>query len=114
MRNRKGLCKRIKPGETGVIVGRHNKKTPLEEFKGYTDPSETEKKRIYNIVSMGDSGFLSGDLFQMDRYGYLFFKDRTGDTFRWKGMSLMDCNLFDGIIFMMVHILNDREIDKSS
>ena len=87
IRNRRGLCKAIKPGETGVIVGRHNSRTPLEEFKGYTDPKETEKKRIYNIVSKGDSGFMSGDMLQMDSYGYLYFKDRTGDTFRWKGMS---------------------------
>lgn len=26
--------------------------------------------------------FLTGDILEMDEFGYLYFKDRTGDTFR--------------------------------
>ncbi|CAG2119329.1 unnamed protein product, partial [Medioppia subpectinata] len=88
VRNRKGLCKMIRPGEIGVIVGVHNKISPLHEFKGYTDSGETNKKWIFNIRSKGDSGFMSGDLVEMDKFGYMYFKDRCGDTFRFKGENV--------------------------
>lgn len=81
------MCSLIKPGEIGVIVGKHDPNDPVKDFKGYTSAEETEKKFITNVMSYGDCAFLSGDLLEMDRFGYLYFKDRTGDTFRWKGNS---------------------------
>lgn len=86
VRNRKGLCKLIGPGDTGVIIGRHEKNNPIRDFKGYTSAEETKRNLIHDIVSPGDSGFLSRDLLEMDKFGNLYFKDRTGDTFRWKGI----------------------------
>jgi solute carrier family 27 fatty acid transporter 1/4 len=29
-----------------------------------------------------------GDILHWDRLGYVYFKDRTGDTFRWKGENV--------------------------
>ena len=87
VRSKRGLCKVIKPGDTGIIVGRSNFNDSTKNFKGYTDPSETEKKLLYNVLKKGDKAFISGDLLEMDFFGYVYFKDRSGDTFRWKGMD---------------------------
>lgn len=32
--------------------------------------------------------FFAGDILHWDRLGYLYFKDRTGDTYRWKGENV--------------------------
>ena len=36
------------------------------------------------------SGVLAytGDVLVMDNYGYMYFRDRTGDTFRWRGENV--------------------------
>lgn len=36
-----------------------------------------------DVFAHGDSYFRTGDMLVMDDLGYLMFKDRTGDTFRW-------------------------------
>lgn len=30
----------------------------------------------------------TGDILVMDELGYMYFKDRTGDTFRWRGENV--------------------------
>lgn len=88
VRNSKGLCITCKPGEPGVFIGKINPNNPSRAFLGYVNEKESEKKIVHDVFSKGDSAFISGDLLVSDEFGYLFFKDRTGDTFRWKGENV--------------------------
>lgn len=88
IRTKDGLCVPCKPGELGEVVGVIRDRDILLRFEGYVDSSDTAKKIIRNCFKKGDAVFTSGDLIFWDEYGYFFFKDRRGDTFRWKGENV--------------------------
>lgn len=88
IRNSKGFCMPCKPNEPGVFVGKITAGNPARQFLGYVDSEASKKKIVSNVFRKGDSAFISGDILIADEFGYLFFKDRTGDTFRWKGENV--------------------------
>ncbi|XP_076161043.1 fatty acid transport protein 1 isoform X2 [Ptiloglossa arizonensis] len=88
IRNAKGLCQVCEPNEPGVFVGKILPNNPSRAFLGYVDEKATEKKVVRDVFTKGDSAFISGDILIADEFGYLYFKDRTGDTFRWKGENV--------------------------
>ncbi|GMT25003.1 hypothetical protein PFISCL1PPCAC_16300, partial [Pristionchus fissidentatus] len=88
LRRDDGLCIPCNPGETGAMVSTIRKNNPLLQFEGYLNKNETTKKILHDVFAEGDSCFLSGDLLHLDRLGYVYFKDRTGDTYRWKGENV--------------------------
>uniref|UniRef100_A0A9J2P4Z0 Very long-chain fatty acid transport protein n=1 Tax=Ascaris lumbricoides TaxID=6252 RepID=A0A9J2P4Z0_ASCLU len=88
VRGKDGLCIPCRPGQTGAMVSTIRKNNLLLVFEGYLNKGETNKKVIYNVFRKGDSAFVSGDILHWDRLGYLYFKDRTGDTYRWKGENV--------------------------
>ncbi|KAL6482409.1 hypothetical protein MHYP_G00104890 [Metynnis hypsauchen] len=88
IRDSRGLCMPCKPGEPGVLVGRINQQDPLRRFDGYANQEATTKKIVHNVFKKGDSAYLSGDLMVMDELGYMYFRDRSGDTFRWRGENV--------------------------
>uniref|UniRef100_A0AC34QKV2 Selenium-binding protein n=2 Tax=Panagrolaimus sp. JU765 TaxID=591449 RepID=A0AC34QKV2_9BILA len=88
LRRKDGLCIPCRPGETGAMVSTIRKNNPLLIFEGYLNKNETSKKVICNVFRRGDRAFLTGDILHWDRLGYVYFKDRTGDTFRWKGENV--------------------------
>jgi solute carrier family 27 (fatty acid transporter), member 1/4 len=60
---------------------------------------------IKDVFKAGDLYFNSSDILVMDLYGYYYFKDRTGDTFRWKGENVASAEV-EGIV-MKVAGLSD-------
>ena len=74
---------------------------PVRDFLGYADKQASAKKVLRDVYRPGDLYFRcsqlamvdaalsrSGDLLVMDSLGWLYFKDRAGDTFRWKGENV--------------------------
>ncbi|MBX3484205.1 long-chain-acyl-CoA synthetase [Phenylobacterium sp.] len=82
-----GLCIECGPGQVGQCVGRIAGDA-RSEFSGYLDKAASEKKVIQNVFERGDAWFATGDLMRMDAEGYVYFVDRIGDTFRWKGENV--------------------------
>ena len=71
--------------EPGCLLGEI---TPDSEFHGYTSKEATERKIIRNLFRDGDAYYNTGDMLKVDANGYLYFIDRLGDTFRWKGENV--------------------------
>ena len=59
-----------------------------QEFDGYQDKTASEKKIVRDAFTKGDAYFDTGDLLRVDRGRNLYFVDRLGDTFRWKGENV--------------------------
>ena len=64
------------------------------------------KKIGHDIFEKGDSYFLTGDLLVKDEYGYVYFVDRIGDTFRWRGENVSTAE----IEVIMSKILGLRDV----
>ncbi|XP_004647447.1 long-chain fatty acid transport protein 1 [Octodon degus] len=88
LRDAQGLCIPCEPGEPGLLVGQINQQDPLRRFDGYVSESATSKKIAHSVFRKGDSAYLSGDVLVMDELGYMYFRDRSGDTFRWRGENV--------------------------
>ena len=88
IRDSNGFCTKAGPNEQGELVGFIDQKLMARRFDGYESKQATQKKIMRNVFKPGDAYFLSGDILRMDEEGFLFFCDRTGDTFRWKGENV--------------------------
>jgi len=88
IRDSQGRCIECIPGEIGELISKIISHDPVKSFDGYTDKKATENKILYGAFREGDQYFRSGDLLVTDNKGYLYFVDRIGDTFRWKGENV--------------------------
>ena len=91
MRDKKGHCIKVEPGEPGLLLG---KITPATVFEGYTNKEATESKILRGAFKKGDAWFNTGDLMKTIDVGFSLkiphyqFVDRVGDTFRWKSENV--------------------------
>ncbi|XP_041370989.1 very long-chain acyl-CoA synthetase-like isoform X2 [Gigantopelta aegis] len=86
VRNSDGRCTKVGPGKVGLLICSITDKTPFEGY--YKRPEETEKSILHDVFRKGDVYLNSGDLFYVDSEYFLYFQDRTGDTYRWKGENV--------------------------
>lgn len=105
IRDVNGLCIPCRPGEIGEMVGVIKSKDLLLKFEGYVSSSDTEKKIYRNVFQHDDKVFASGDILYWDRLGYLYFKDRRGDTFRWKGENVSTTEV-EGILQPIMSVVD--------
>ncbi|KAK7152380.1 hypothetical protein R3I94_008645 [Phoxinus phoxinus] len=93
VRDSRGLCVEVPRGQTGLLVCEITGRAP---FVGYAqNPQQTEQKRLRDVLRSGDLFFNSGDLLKIDRHNFLYFQDRVGDTFRWKGENVATTEVSD-------------------
>lgn len=85
VRGSDGRLQRCRPGVAGVMLG---KIADGSGFDGYRDPAATEGKIVRGVFDPADAWFNTGDLMRVDRLRNLYFADRLGDTFRWKGENV--------------------------
>ncbi|XP_058593745.1 long-chain fatty acid transport protein 2 [Neofelis nebulosa] len=93
VRDGNGYCIRVPKGEVGLLICRISQLTP---FSGYAGGStQTEKKKLRDVFKKGDLYFNSGDLLLIDHENFIYFHDRVGDTFRWKGENVATTEVAD-------------------
>lgn len=87
IRGTNGFCIECGPGQIGECIGKIGGDARAE-YSGYVDKAASEKKVLRDVFEKGDAWFATGDLMKQDADGYLYFVDRIGDTFRWKGENV--------------------------
>ncbi|XP_043476759.1 long-chain fatty acid transport protein 4-like isoform X1 [Leptopilina heterotoma] len=97
IRGSNGFCIRTETNEPGMFIGLIKQGNASREFNGYLDEEASKKKIIENVFVKGDKAFLTGDILVQDELGYFYFKDRTGDTFKWKGENVATAEV-EGVV----------------
>ena len=88
VRDARGRCVECGVDEPGELLGKVDQKDVTRRFDGYTDRKATEKKIVTGVLADDDVWFRTGDLLRRDKEGFVYFVDRIGDTFRWKGENI--------------------------
>ncbi|XP_061872438.1 long-chain fatty acid transport protein 6 isoform X3 [Colius striatus] len=98
IRNKHGWCEKVKKGEAGLLISKVTAKTPFFGYAG--NKRHTENKLLCEVFKKGDLYFNTGDLLVQDHENFLYFWDRIGDTFRWKGENVATTEVSDVIAML--------------
>jgi len=88
LRDEKGRCQWVEPGQEGMLIGRVSSVLNLLGFDGYVDDEATQTKLIKGAFSSWDEFFVTGDVVKLHEDRWVSFVDRSGDTYRWKGENV--------------------------
>ncbi|EGU78083.1 hypothetical protein FOXB_11427 [Fusarium oxysporum f. sp. conglutinans Fo5176] len=93
-----GRCYKARTGEPGEMLFRLPSGNPFGRFQGYyNNRAATEAKVLRDVFSKGDTWFRTGDVVRWDSDGRIYFHDRIGDTFRWKGENVSTAEVSDAL-----------------
>lgn len=93
-----GLCKRSAHDEPGEFVAKLDPKAVKDKFLGYLgNEKATNSKILRDVFTKGDAWYRTGDLMRQDREGRMWFVDRLGDTFRWKGENVSTAEVSEAL-----------------
>ncbi|XP_029951274.1 very long-chain acyl-CoA synthetase-like [Salarias fasciatus] len=106
VRNSDGLCIKVSTGETGLLVSKITQRSPFSGYAG--NKQQTEKKLLRDVLKKGDLYFNTGDLLRFDEENFVYFQDRVGDTFRWKGENVATSEVAD--ILTMAHCVLEANV----
>jgi acyl-CoA synthetase (AMP-forming)/AMP-acid ligase II len=85
VRDAAGRCIVMPPDQPGEMLFEIQTTAGARNFDGYQSAEATAKKVARDVLKPGDKYFRSGDLLRADKDGFVYFVDRLGETFRWKG-----------------------------
>lgn len=105
LRDKNGHCIKVEIGEPGLFISTVPQAMLKDgNLKVYRSSDEAnEKKLVRNAFTPGDLYFNFGDVFVLDSDYFLYFQDRIGDTFRWKGENVSTtelANVITGLSFI--------------
>ncbi|KAL8606640.1 hypothetical protein ACOMHN_025739 [Nucella lapillus] len=90
LRDENGRCIRVKPGQPGLFLSQvpdtRLVEGTLTVYKASREAND--KKLVHNVLKEGDLFFNYGDIFYLDNDYFVYFHDRIGDTYRWKGENV--------------------------
>ncbi|KAH9520442.1 hypothetical protein Btru_060800 [Bulinus truncatus] len=95
IRDKNGFCIKVGIGEPGLFLTKVRddliENGTLTVYRSSKEANE--KKIVRDAFAKGDLWFNFGDVFILDKDYFLYFNDRIGDTFRWKGENVSTTEL---------------------